>query len=147
MIEVCPKCAGIWFDDGELSELIERSPHLLTELDNAAIPTLEAVGDGPKVRSCPHGHTLLETYRYLYDSPIEIESCPMCNGVFIDNDELAEIAEFLEDEYRGRVTSAMQARNMLTGHTVTSVSNRNEDEAVSGLVHALTHWHNRKRTD
>lgn len=147
ILEVCPRCAGVWFDDGELAELIDRSPHLLTELENAALPERESVGLTVTNRTCPHGHTLLETHRYLYDSPVEIESCPMCDGVFIENEELGEIAEYYERDFYERVGGAMKGRARLAGHTVTSVGNQNESEAIAGLAHALTHWHNRKNSD
>ena len=70
----------------------------------------------------------------------------MCYGVFIENEELGEIADMVR-EFHGKLSSVLAARKMLTGHNVTSVGNLNEDEATAGLVHALTHWHNRKPED
>ena len=60
MIDVCPKCAGIWFDDIELSELIEKNPELIVQLENAFEPRLESLGAKSDRKGCPHGHSDLE---------------------------------------------------------------------------------------
>jgi Zn-finger nucleic acid-binding protein len=144
MLDVCPKCAGLWFDDIELRELIERDPTILVQLEDLFEPTVEAVEAGDRPRMCPHGHTYLETFRYLSDSPIEVDSCPMCYGVFIEDEELADIADYIRNEYKGEVSEVIEGLKSFEGHTVTSVGNQNEADTTYGLVHALSHWHNQK---
>ena len=146
MLDVCPRCAGIWFDDVELRELIEKDPKIITQLENAYAPRAEAVDAREAQRSCPRGHAYLETFRYLQDDPILVDSCPVCYGVFLDNGELAEVADYVRNEYSADLEGALEGLRRFEGHTVASVGNQNEEAATYGLIHALSHWRGQKST-
>jgi Zn-finger nucleic acid-binding protein len=144
IVEVCPKCSGVWLDDVELTELLNSRPEFFAKLENVAVPRFEVVKPARAEKTCPHGHTTLETFRYFFDSPIELDSCPMCYGVFVENEELSDIAEYARDKFRGEREASGEDLKRLEGHVLTSLGNQNPQES-NGLLHALTHWHNRKR--
>lgn len=143
VLQACPKCAGVWFDDVELRELLDTDPQLLTELDNRLSAPSEPAPTTQK-RDCPHGHTMLESYRLLVDSPVVVDSCPMCYGVFIDNDEMAEISEYVRDVFKGRLVDTAEGRRERAGTTATSLGNQNERDFTAGIAYALNHWRNQR---
>ena len=69
-------------------------------------------------RECPHGHTLLESYRLLVDSPVEVDSCPMCYGVFLDDGELEEVSEYVRDVFDGRLTDVAAGKQLFATNCV-----------------------------
>ena len=143
VLQACPHCAGVWFDDVELRELLDSNSHLLTELDNRLSAPSEPV-EVTRERECPHGHTMLESYRLLVDSPVEVDSCPMCLGVFLDDGELDEISEYVRDVFDGRLTDVAAGKRERAGQTATSIGNQNERDFTTGIAYAMTHWRNQK---
>lgn len=136
-IDVCPQCAGIWFDDGELRSLVKGSPETMQALDDQYVPELEVLTGTGSYRHCPRDNDVLETYNYAYDTPIKIDSCPTCRGVFVEDQELAAIHTAIDAEGRVKVTAALRARGVLAGKPVSSSK---PEETVSGLIQALHHW-------
>jgi Zn-finger nucleic acid-binding protein len=144
MLDVCPKCAGVWFDDIELRELIEKDPKIMSQLENAYAPNAESAEPREARRSCPRGHAYLETFRYLQDEPLLVDSCPVCYGVFLDNEEIGDVADYVRNEYKPDMEGALEGLRSFEGHTVASVGNQNEEAATYGLIHALSHWRGQK---
>jgi Zn-finger nucleic acid-binding protein len=142
-LDVCPECAGIWFDRGELVELERSAPEEMDRLDAQFLPELEIVAPAPRRRLCPVCQTALETHRYAYDSPVMIDACPKCGGVFVEDRELQAMHEAVSDELRGRATGAMEARARLTGRPAPAGSARDRETDVAALIHALADWRNR----
>lgn len=145
-IDVCPECAGIWFDDGELSQLSKGSPGAMEKLEDMYSPEFEVILPAPVHKQCPRGHGRMETYRYLYHSPVEIDSCPVCNGVFVEETELAGIADAIEHKYRSHLTAELEARARLSGLPVAVRPDRDMDSDISALIRALAHWRDRTGT-
>lgn len=86
-IDVCQKCAGVWFDDGELTDLQKRG--MLSHIDEVIVPELER-GKGPRgARECPACEgVLLDEYTYMYSTPVRIDGCPACYGIWVQDGEL-----------------------------------------------------------
>jgi Zn-finger nucleic acid-binding protein len=143
-LDVCPQCAGIWFDDGELATLAKTSPDSLEVLEERFSPEFEIVTDSSRFKHCPRCDTRLETYKYAYDSAVSVDSCPTCHGVFVDEQELSKIHEAIEAKYRYRMTSAIKARQEFTGEPAPYIGKRTAEETVSGLIHALHHWRDQR---
>jgi Zn-finger nucleic acid-binding protein len=136
-IDVCPECAGIWFDDGELRTLLKESPGTLQALDDLHVPELEVLTSTGSYRHCPRDNDVLETYQYAYDTPIKIDSCPTCHGVFVEDQELAAIHAAVDSAGRARVTAALRSRSVIAGRPSSA---EKPEETVSGLIQALHHW-------
>jgi Zn-finger nucleic acid-binding protein len=86
-LDVCPKCAGVWFDDGELRRLSEPDRLALIRIDEKFVAPLEK-SSTEGVKPCPSCKTTMEEFRYLYDSPVVLDSCPTCFGIWVENGEL-----------------------------------------------------------
>ncbi len=143
-LDVCPQCAGIWFDDGELATLIDTAPDALDTLEEMHLPELEIVTGTGNFRHCPRCNAALETHKYAYDQPAKVDSCPSCHGVFVEDRELGAIHDAVSEKYRSTFTGAMKARQELTGESVTRIGKSAEDVSVSALITALSHWRDKK---
>ncbi|GMQ91496.1 MAG: hypothetical protein BMS9Abin11_0805 [Gammaproteobacteria bacterium] len=100
-IDVCPRCAGIWLDRGEL-EAIEET------IENDYIEELEKfpdyVGNAYTMAlqkkaaeiTCPDCNTAMERKEYAYTSQIMIDKCPKCHGIWLDKGELEALEIFFE---------------------------------------------------
>lgn len=143
-LDVCPQCAGIWFDDGELSALSKGAPDAMHALDENFKPQLEILNLPEKLKTCPRCQQHLETFKYQYSAPIEIDSCAKCHGVFVEDQELSAIQEFIGHEDRVQITSAMEARDRLTEYKTGQIGNQDAEGGVSALLHALRHWRDKK---
>lgn len=88
----CRSCGGLWFPSGQLAELLSR--------DGASVDSVEdkhgASGpvDEPVVFSCPACSCALDRYRYQYTSPVVLDGCPKCGGVFVQDEELNAIVRW-----------------------------------------------------
>ncbi|SEG32004.1 rhomboid family intramembrane serine protease [Marinobacterium lutimaris] len=82
-IDVCPRCAGLWFEAGEFDAILDLEKDSSIELkrrDAHAKTDLPC----PDCGSAMHRHHLMQGYR------IEIECCPHGHGSWIERAELAE---------------------------------------------------------
>ena len=90
-VDLCHSgCGGIWFDRGELAQLDEESEPL---------PTMRQPSPGtdqrnPFPRHCPrceNSHMVVQ--QYDSESPVEIDMCWECGGVWLDRGELERIRQ------------------------------------------------------
>lgn len=95
-IDVCPTCAGIWFDADELTRLRSLDPQILPRIDHQYQPVVERC-DPPGERLCPVCAEPLYRYKYLYTSSIELDACEKCGGTWVDNGELIKMEQVLRD--------------------------------------------------
>lgn len=93
-LDKCHACDGLWCDRGELEHLC-----------NAKLPEVEEAiekkyGNPKPVRGkvaghmrCPRcgGEARLLAHRYTYVSPVTIDRCQQCHGIWLDKGELAAI--------------------------------------------------------
>jgi len=110
LLDTCQHCAGIFFDEGEVCQIRERGGvRAFDELDSMIQPEPgheDATGhDG---RDCPACHQTMRRFRYLYSSPVVLDSCDGCGGIWIDNGELQQMREYMESAKDGRLTSKVQ---------------------------------------
>lgn len=98
LVDLCPKCGGLWLDAGEL-EALERKEHkdraeLLQqarkELADDARQILTVVGMCPK---CQAGRL-----RQIVKRGVELDYCPYCEGLFLDDRELERVMKAAKDE-------------------------------------------------
>ncbi|MDD2715194.1 MAG: zf-TFIIB domain-containing protein, partial [Candidatus Wallbacteria bacterium] len=80
-LDYCCQCGGLWFDSGELGQLLSNPQRYETMMRN-----MQLVGPGCTCPSCGAGMTVLA---YLKDKlRIEIDYCPDCQGIWLDKGEL-----------------------------------------------------------
>lgn len=95
-IDVCPACAGIWFDADEMTRLNNIDEAILPRIDSLYQPQIVGY-DPPWDRRCPTCDQMLRPYHYLYTSDIELDTCDQCGGVWVDNGELEKMNRVLAD--------------------------------------------------
>ena len=89
-IDLCPSCAGVWLDGGELKEI--------TKYDLSAGRVLTCLKcDKPMQTKMVRG--------------VEVDICPDCNSVWLDAGELAKVAGL--DHSAGRVLECPKCENQL----------------------------------
>lgn len=95
-IDVCPACAGVWFDADELTRLHQLDDAILPRIDKLYQPEVVAY-DPPWERLCPVCREPLRPYNYLYTSNIVLDTCDNCGGVWVDHGELEKMHRVLQD--------------------------------------------------
>lgn len=136
-VDVCPNCAGIWFDEGELLALAREGQQTLETLDRSFQPSREILDLPDKAKRCPRCNLVLQSQNYLYSSPVKIDVCPNCNGVFVEDKELTQIQQWLKKSSEIEPTGTMKARQRLKGGRKQKPKDWNENANVESLVQAL----------
>ncbi len=95
-IDVCPTCAGIWFDADELPRLRELDPGVLPRIEHLYQPTVERY-EGAGDRPCPVCRVPMYRYNYLYTSNIALDGCDQCGGVWVDHGELVKMDQLAQE--------------------------------------------------
>ena len=90
--DICPSCAGIWFDQFELSRVDEAHELLGAFLIDELVPRDRLlVATSSRVR-CPRDRdVVMMRRRFSPEQPIMIDECPACGGIWLDADELRSI--------------------------------------------------------
>ena len=88
-VDVClGGCGGIWFDQGELSRvsaLAASSLHTIWSLRRGPVTLTEP-------RPCPRcSGQVLERKWFSDAKKVEIDQCPACGGVWLDDGEFSKI--------------------------------------------------------
>jgi Zn-finger nucleic acid-binding protein len=98
-VERCPRCAGTWYDKNELRVLKDKESKgdyswihfdLWKDIEWFRVPVREQ-----KRYSCPRDEGPLTTVHYG-ESPIAVDICPTCKGMWLDKEEYGEIVRYLE---------------------------------------------------
>ena len=107
-LDVCPGCGGIWFNPGELARLAQGRPGVLAGLDSrhapppGARPPLELEGG----LLCPVCRLAMREFEYPWAPGIRLDGCAHCQGVWVDDGELARIEAFVQRHRPGQAAPA-----------------------------------------
>lgn len=91
-VDVCDGgCGGIWFDNFELKKVDEPS-----EIEGEALLDVRfdpgLVVDHERRRACPKcDNVVLQRHFFSQQRRVQVDSCPNCGGVWLDQGELAQI--------------------------------------------------------
>jgi Zn-finger nucleic acid-binding protein len=116
-LDVCPSCAGIWFDPEELRTLLAQDPVARIELEERTVPRVEQKHAGPSFRRCPDCSLPLQKYHYLYDSPIVLDACTNCGGFWVQDGELGKMQQWVDRSHKP-MTAEEKARLTLAEATI-----------------------------
>lgn len=96
VIDACPRCAGIFFDEGEVNDLKAKGLQAMEDLEAAIVPqvTIEATAD--KFRLCPNCQNSMDKFRYMYHSDVVLDECGKCGGIWVQDGELGRMREVLQ---------------------------------------------------
>lgn len=81
-LDRCDQCGGIFAEMGEGIAGLKHEAELTDLVDSGKA---EMVGVSPI--ACPTGHGVMTVYRVKGETPIEVDVCPTCAGVFFDAGE------------------------------------------------------------
>jgi Zn-finger nucleic acid-binding protein len=87
VLDVCPKCEGQWFDKGELDRLDDSVWTDAEHLD------YQKSGEARAVIDCPNCSSKLVPVSPKDDSELTVDSCPSCEGFWLDKGELEKIRD------------------------------------------------------
>jgi Zn-finger nucleic acid-binding protein len=96
-VEECPTCHGYWFEAEELRLAKDSADPYLRWLDFDLWSDQAQVAARPGGRACPSCTRRLTTLEYG-DTKVEIDACPACKGLWLDESEFERIIAALEDE-------------------------------------------------
>src|SRR5687768_3614584 len=101
VLDTCPTCAGVFFDEGELADLRGRGEHMMATVDDEIQPEAAGSVAPASEKSCPGCGAKMGQFRYLYSSPVILDSCDQCGGVWIENGELKQMHHYLHTHSKG----------------------------------------------
>jgi Zn-finger nucleic acid-binding protein len=96
-IEECPQCKGTWFDNGELKQAKDQADPDLNWLDFEIWKHEDQFRVSAHPIKCPKDQVNLVAVNYG-DTDIEIDYCPKCHGVWLDDGEFCKIIDTLHQE-------------------------------------------------
>jgi Zn-finger nucleic acid-binding protein len=84
-------CGGVWFDNFELKKFLQQ-PEAVGEIIARFRPREGGFFDYTRRRQCPRcGDVVMMRHYYTPSRRTEVDTCPGCNGVWLDGQELGRI--------------------------------------------------------
>jgi Zn-finger nucleic acid-binding protein len=113
-VDVCDGgCGGIWFDNFELQRFDEPDEAADRLLANTRVDLTVHVDLQAKL-ACPRcNDTALLRRPFSAATPVAIDECPGCGGIWLDYGELFQIRESEEDSQKGRPDAQERASDLL----------------------------------
>jgi len=96
-VDFCLNCGGIWFDKQELGQTIELSKEEVNTIISKLSDAVEFDKSNDVELKCPKCDVPMNKYRYMYTSNIYIDGCDLCEGVWLDKNELISIMNYLSE--------------------------------------------------
>jgi Zn-finger nucleic acid-binding protein len=99
--DICASCRGIWVAGDRFRALVVKYAS-----DNQVSPDEQLLfkprqvtcpdSSGHKVRHCPDCHKPLREFNYAYDSNVFLDRCDACQGIWMDTNEIMQIAKHIQ---------------------------------------------------
>lgn len=96
-LDHCEQCDGLWFDKGELVRAKNETDRKLRGFDFPLWTEAEKVTAVKGKRLCPKCKENMYVLNYADYSDVPIDSCPTCQGVWLDKGEFNKIISHLEE--------------------------------------------------
>jgi Zn-finger nucleic acid-binding protein len=106
--EECPQCAGVWILEQALKAIESGSAHNLEQLDSMETPA-HPVTPTASERACPACGQTMQRFRFLVTTNIELDRCETCEGLWVDDGELAKMADAIEEANRPATPEELKA--------------------------------------
>jgi len=97
-IDFCDTCQGIWCSKDELEKIAMLGREYIANslIAKSIIKDLQDTKTQKKsLHLCPNCEASLEKFNYSYDSDIFLETCKICNGIWLDDGELGDIIDYI----------------------------------------------------
>ncbi len=100
VFQLCDECRGIWIAAKELEVLanaLAKTSQSSNELPTGFKPReIDSVSPGQDMRLCPECRCTLKEFNFAYDSNIMIDKCSTCSGIWMDANEINQIARHIQ---------------------------------------------------
>jgi Zn-finger nucleic acid-binding protein len=119
-VDECETCKGVWFDKDELRQAKDISDSDLNWMDFEIWKHEDRFKANASQIKCPVCKTQAQTIHYG-ETAVEVDYCPSCKGVWLDENELKKIIESLEQEVNSKSfseyikVSIEEAKEIITG--------------------------------
>lgn len=88
-VDRCRTCDGMWFDRGELGNLLDSREESLAAL----LPGKDEEDHDHQAGACPRHQVTLLKVLSLRNREVAVETCPVCQGIWLDGGEFRRIRE------------------------------------------------------
>lgn len=119
-VDRCPDCLGIWFEEDELRQAKDEADPDLNWMDFELWTDTERFEVSPGPLRCPECSTSMVAAEYG-DTGVEFDTCPICQGVWLQTGQFEAIVDALQDEVAEKTiseyvrASLKEAKEILTG--------------------------------
>ncbi|NNG01528.1 MAG: hypothetical protein HKM93_19225 [Desulfobacteraceae bacterium] len=96
-VDECEQCKGVWFDKDELRQAKDMTDADLNWMDFDIWKHEDRFKVKPSAINCPVCKTKTQTIDYG-SSTIEVDYCPSCQGIWLEEHEFKKIIDSLELE-------------------------------------------------
>jgi Zn-finger nucleic acid-binding protein len=96
-VDGCDGCGGVWFDHQELTTVARTQTAQLQELEDRFQPRA-AAPERPSQMNCPTCQVELFEFEFKHSPGIKLDGCRKCQGIWVDDGELAAIYRRLVGE-------------------------------------------------
>ena len=124
----CSGCGGIWFDQEGFAAAKELADPAVAWLEVDLWKDRRRFALGSRRLACPQCEREMAALRYG-DTPVEVDVCRTCRGIWLDEGEFQKILSALEDE-----VARMPARDLL------AAALHEAAEVVQGRASLATEW-------
>lgn len=112
--EQCDNCHGFWYNFSELKTALELDIDKSFGYNN--IERGDDQHDHDHHYQCPECECEMEQREYAYDSGVHIDGCPQCKGVFVSEQDLAEIKRFLSSSKNSAEADELNMKALMAMH-------------------------------
>lgn len=113
--EECPKCGGLFLDQGELNQL---ATGLSGDIEFCSVDANLGLADRFPARACPRCRETMKKEVLLFYTDVIFDHCRKCGGWFLDRAELGEMNRFL-NKLRESQGGTQDSRTRKGDHWVT----------------------------
>ena len=103
-IDYCPKCEGIWLDDGELEVLLEDSE----EKEKLLNSFVKVARSTERTHKCPVCNKRMRKIYVGDEDRIMIDQCKRGHGIWFDGGELHQIIKKASDDPDNKVLGLLK---------------------------------------
>ncbi len=102
VVEACLHCAGVWFEAGELSVLLQSGQGVVRDLEQKL--AISRIGNAEQCQTtfnakCPGCQFQMERKAFGSMQALIVDTCTYCNSVWLDSGELTSAYQFMEQGF------------------------------------------------
>lgn len=151
MVEKCPRCFGLFFDNHELEALLEKSTGKSYWINHKKLHSLLQYPlhkDIVQYRKCPECSSIMQRKNYMNRSGVIMDVC-IKHGVWLDAGELKQIQEWRALGGNERIKETIETQPISKKGSSKQKSNHYEEktqesttmETAFDILEALLRWH------